>query len=271
MRVTDRQFAFVGIERDAFNLIERFHMSRLLGDLLTILHKGRGDVALACFEDLHLAVLIDGGDFLIAGSEIKRNVGRIFRLAFRFDCGFIGIVEFDFQSIGNLQLFRGYLNGDDADILHLGILDRGGNFSLTGCDCCNGAGLIDRSDALIGRGPCERQLLSCLGNLFILRSSLCRSGLASRNNRRLSRGILRAKIHRQRDALTLFEGRSIRNRDVRDLNAASYQAERHSRSRNNCQYDILFHKNTPSRHLAPRLLFNFAAATLLISGGFGFF
>ena len=271
MRVTDRQFAFVGIERDAFNLIKRFHMSCLLGDLFAILQEGRSDVALTCFKDLYLAVLIDGGDFLIAGSEIKRNVGRIFRLAFRFDCGFIGIVEFDFQGIGNLQLFRGYLDGDDADILHLGILDRGGNFSLTGCDCCNGAGLIDRSDTLIGRGPCERQLLSRLGNLFILRSSFCRSRLTGCDDRRFCRRILRTEIHRQRDALALFEGRSIRNRDVRDLNAASYQAERHSRSRNNCQYDILFHKNTPSRHLAPRLLFNFAAATLLISGGFGFF
>ena len=102
MRVTDRQFTFVGIERDAFNLIERFHMSRLLGDFFAILHEGRGDVALTCFKDLHLAVLIDGGDFLIAGSEIKRNVGRIFRFAFRFDCGFVRIVEFDIQSIGNL-------------------------------------------------------------------------------------------------------------------------------------------------------------------------
>ena len=271
MRVTDRQFAFVGIERDAFNLIERFHMSRLLGDLFAILHKGRGDVALTCFKDLHLAVLIDGGDFLIAGSEIKRNVGRIFRLAFRFDCGFIRIIKLDIQGIGNLQFFRRHLNGDNADILHLGILDRGGNFSLTGCDCCNGAGLIDSSNTLIGGSPRERQLLSRLGNLFILRSSFCRSRLTGCDDRRLCGRILRAEIHRQRDALTLFECRSIRKRDVRDLNAASYQAERHSRSRNNCQYDILFHKNTPSRHLAPRLLFNFAAATLLISGGFGFF
>ena len=271
MRVTDRQFTFVGIERDAFNLIERFHMSRLLGDLFTILHEGRGDVALTCFKDLHLAVLIDGGDFLIAGSEIKRNVGRIFRLAFRLYCGFVGIIEFDFQSIGNLQFFCRHLNGDDADILHFGILDRCGDFSLTGCDCRNGAGLINRSNTLIRRSPRERQLLSRLGNLFILRSGFCRSRLAGCDDRRLCRRILRAEIHRQRDALALFEGRSIRNRDVRDLNAASYQAERHSRSRNNCQYDILFHKNTPSRHLAPRLLFNFAAATLLISGGFGFF
>ena len=246
-------------------------MSRLLGDLFAILHKGSSDVALACFEDLHLAVLIDGGDFLIAGSKIKRNVGRIFRLAFRFDCGFVRVVEFDIQSVGNLQLFRRHLDGDNADILHLGILDRGGNFSLTGCDCCNGAGLIDSSNTLIGGSPRERQLLSRLGNLFILRSSLCRSRLPSCDDRRLGGRILCPKIHRQRDALTLFDGRSIRNRDVRDLNAASYQAERHSRSRNNCQYDILFHKNTPSRHLAPRLLFNFAAATLLISGGFGFF
>ena len=271
MGITDRQFAFVGIECDAFNLIERFHMSRLLGDLFAILQEGSSDVALACFEDLHLAVLIDGGDFLIAGSKIKRNVGRIFRLAFRFDCGFVRIVEFDIQSVGNLHLFCRHLDGDNADILHLGILDRGGNFSLTGCDCRNGACLIDRSDALIGGSPRERQLLSRLGNLFILRSSFCRSRLTGCDDRRLCRRILRAEIYRQRDALTLFEGRSIRKRDVRDLNAASYQAERHSRSRNNCQYDILFHKNTPSRHLAPRLLFNFAAATLLISGGFGFF
>ena len=271
MRVTDRQFAFVGIERDAFNLIECFHMSRLLCDLFAILHEGRGDVALTCFKDLHLAVLIDGGDLLIAGSEIKRNVGRIFRLAFRFDCGFVCIVEFDFQGIGNLQFFRRHLDGDNADILHLGILDRGGNFSLTGCDCRNGAGLIDRSNTLIGGSPRERQLLSRLGNLFILRSSFCRSRLTGCDDRRLCGRILRAEIYRQRDALALFEGRSIRNRNVRDLNAASYQAERHSRSRNNCQYDIPFHKNTPSRHLAPRLLFNFAAATLLISGGFGFF
>ena len=102
VRVTDRQFAFVGIERDAFNLIKRFHMSCLLGDLFAILQEGRSDVALTCFKDLYLAVLIDGGDFLIAGSKIKRNVGRIFRLAFRFDCGFVCIVEFDIQGIGNL-------------------------------------------------------------------------------------------------------------------------------------------------------------------------
>ena len=167
---TDALCEFI-LEQDwqdiSMNRIERFHMSRLLGNLFAILHEGRGDVALTCFKDLHLAVLIDGGDFLIAGSEIKRNVGRIFRLAFRFDCGFIGIVEFDFQGIGNLQLFRGYLDGDDADILHLSILDCCGDFSLTGCDCRNGAGLINRSNTLIGRSPRERQLLSRLGNLFM--------------------------------------------------------------------------------------------------------
>ena len=226
MRVTDRQFAFIGIERDTFYFVECFHMSRLLCDPFTILHEGRGDVALTCFKDLHLAVLIDGSDFLIAGSEIERNVGRIFRLAFRFDCGFVCIVEFDFQGIGNLQFFRRHLDGDNADILHLGILDRGGNFSLTGCDCCNGAGLIDRSDALIGGSPRERQLLSRLGNLFILCSSFCRSRLTGCDDRRLCGRILRAEIYRQRDALTLFEGRSIRNRNVRDINAASYKKQK---------------------------------------------
>ena len=246
MRVTDRQFAFIGIERDTFYFVECFHMSRLLCDPFTILHEGRGDVALTCFKDLHLAVLIDGSNFLITGSKIKRNIGCIFRLAFRFDCGFVRVVEFDFQGVGNLQFLRRHLNSDDADILHLGILDRGGNFSLTGCDCRNGAGFIDRSNTLIGRSPRERQLLSRLGNLFILRSSFCRSRLTGYDDRRLCRHILRAEIHRQRDALTLFDGCSIWNRNVRDLNAASYQAERHSRSRNNCQYESLFHLLTPT-------------------------
>ncbi len=205
MGITDRQFAFVGIERDAFNLIERFHMSRLLGDLFAILHEGRGDVALTGFKDLHLAVLIDGGGFLIAGSKIKRNVGRIFRLAFRFDCGFVRIVEFDIQSVGEPSTLSQHLDGDNADILHLGILDRCGDFSLTSCDCRNGAGLIDRSNALIiGEVHASVSFSAALAIFFILRSSFCRSRLTGCDDRRPCRRILRAEIHRQRDALTLF-------------------------------------------------------------------
>ena len=223
VRVTDRQLAFVGIERDAFDLIECFHMSRLLGDLFAILHEGRGDVAFTRLQDLNPAVFIDGGHCLISRSVTHLHIGGISRAYSCLDSGFVSIVELDVKVVGNGDVFRGHFNRNPADSTHLRIRDACSDVSFTCRDSNHHASGIDRRNTLIGGGPLNGELLGSFGHLFV---GLCAftgcCGLRSHG------GCFVGAVHnRQGNTFPLLHHRRLRNRDVRDFHATPYQGNRH--------------------------------------------
>ena len=217
-------------------------MSRLLGDLFAILHEGRGDVAFTRLQDLNPAVFIDGGHRLISRSVTHLHIGGISRAYSCLDSGFVSIVELDVKVVGNGDVFRGHFNRNLADSTHLRIRDACSDVSFTCRDSNHHASRINSRDALIGRSPFDRQFTCCFSELFVSFSAF--TGCSSL--RSYGRSIVGAVHNRQGNTFTLLHHRRLRNRDVRDFHAAPYQGERHSRSRNNCQYDMLFHLPIPT-------------------------
>ena len=84
-------------------------MSRLLGDLLTILHEGRGDVAFTRLQDLNPAVFIDGGHRLIGRSITHLHIGGISRTYSCLDSGFRSSLSLTSRLSGTVMSFAATL------------------------------------------------------------------------------------------------------------------------------------------------------------------
>ena len=127
-----------------------------------------GDYTLTICDCGYDTILIDGCNVLIAGLICQLDLGRILRCHLSSKGFTVLAVRDEFNGIGSLD--SGRSNYDLNMGRRRNVCVRNGNrdISLTGTDCSDQTGLINRGNLFVGGSPSEIQLGCCLCNLFLL-------------------------------------------------------------------------------------------------------